>query len=356
MIRTFFKNLLSLFSNLFLAFFLIATILFLGCGQDPEAEATSKAEAETTAHHGAKPTVLVTKNDHNIEDSPTASADGEIPEFLPLGRLPYEELEIPVMDSLKLYGRLYDPSQKPESEDEDEDEDEEEAEPTEKYPLIILLHALNGNHRDWAELPARLVNQGYAVLLVDQRGHGKSALKGQSWRSFKDSQWKRLSDDTLRMISFFQDSEDYPQVDNSRVGVIGASIGANVALIAGARDNATDNKIKALITLSTGMKYKGLETTKPIYRYKSPLMMIASQNDKYAFESTQMLNRLHTGVKSIKLYKNIGHGTDMIRFFPELQKEIVQWLVTVLPPTPATIIYPDDEEDEDAEEEGEESH
>ncbi len=317
--------------------------LLMGCDNPPPAEETEASTPKKSAAIGFTAHSIAMDSDVEELSLPPSSHE---PGLIPIQQLPYEELELPVMGSQTLYGRLYDPFQKPESDDEDEESEEEEANPTEKYPLVILLHTLNGRYRDWEQLPARLVKAGYAVLVVDQRGHGKSALRGQTWRSFQDEQWKRLPDDVLRMITFFDGSEDYPQVDSNRVGLVGASLGANVALIAGARDNATEDRIKAMIVLSTGMEYKGLNATKPIYRYKSPLMMIASQNDKYAFESTQMLNRLHTGIKSVKLYKNIGHGTDMIRFFPELQKEIVQWLVITFPPTPAPITYPDDEDEE----------
>ncbi len=340
-------------------FVLAFVFLFLGCGGEAAVEETTAPKEKT--HSVSMAQSRPSGHDDGSEESASthSAKEGKLG-FIPLRRLPYEALEIPVMDSLVLYGRLYDPSQKPESENEDEDSEEEEDEEdgeepqlTEKYPLVILLHALGGGQGDWEQLPARLVHEGYAVLAVDQRGHGKSAQPGQSWRGFKSKEWQRFSADTIRMMAFFDESEDYPQVDASRVGLIGASIGANVALITSARDNATEHRVQAVVTLSAGLKYKGLEVTKSIYRYKNPLMMIASQNDKYAFESTQMLNRLHTGVKSIKLYKNIGHGTDMIRFFPELQTEIVQWLVGSLPPTSAPIIYPseDDEEGEDDEDE-----
>lgn len=312
-----------------------------GCSSEPE---ISHAK-DTHATGESEPRgIAVQYEDANgkISDTPPEKASGL--SFIPLAKLPYEEVEIPVSGQ-SLYGRLYDPFQKPENDEEEEEEaaeDEEDAAPTQKYPLVILLHALNGSFRDWDQLPARLVGKGYAVLAVDMRGHGNSAPRGRSWRNFSRTDWLKLPDDLRRILLFFTDSEDYPQVDGTRTAIIGASIGANTAIIAGSRNT---KNIRALVALSAGREYKGLEITTPIYDYHNALLMVASQNDAYAFESTQLLYRLPRGPKTLQLYKNIGHGTDMIRFFPELQATVTQWLVDHFPPTPAPILYPDEDEE-----------
>ncbi len=77
--------------------------------------------------------------------------------------------------------------------------------------------------------------------------------------------------------------------------------------------------------------------------------MVASQNDLASFESTQILYRIVRGPKDLQLYRNIGHGTDMIRFYPALQDKVVSWLSSAVPPTEMVIEYPPDEEDFDEE-------
>ncbi len=316
-----------------------------GCGGEPGAGHEGDPHAADNTHAQPKGiAVQYQQGDGEVSDTPP-KPQVDLP-FIPLHQLPYEEVTIPVSGQ-SLYGRLYDPSQKPVSDDDEEEEyaeEDEEALPTEKYPLVILLHALNGSHRDWDQLPARLVKEGYAVLALDLRGHGKSAPRGRSWRNFSRADWLKIPDDIRRTLLFFTDSEEYPQVDGTRTALIGASIGANAAIIAGSRNT---EHIKAIAALSAGREYKGLEVTTPIYDYTNALLMVASQNDAYAFESTGLLYRLPRGPKTLQLYKSIGHGTDMIRFYPELQATVVQWLSDHFPPTPAPIIYPEEEDEEE---------
>ena len=132
------------------------------------------------------------------------------------------------------------------------------------------------------------------------------------------------------MHRFFEHNEDFPQVDGTRTVLIGASIGANTAIIAASHDNT---HVRGVVTISVGMDTKGLATTQPIYRYQNALLMLASQNDPVPFEATELLYRLAGGDKSIQLYKKLGHGTDMIRFSGEVQRVIVEWLVAHVPPT-----------------------
>ena len=331
-----------------IALILLIGIGFSGCGEAPPEEGAEGEHAEEAAEAEMAHASVAEDDDDGGNAYPEEV--GKVFDFLPMSRLPYEEFEIPVMDSQHIYARLYDPSQKGDEEDESEDGAEK------KYPLVILLHSLNGSHRDWGQLPARLVDAGYAVLTPDMRGHGKSTRFGPSWRLFKSRDWGRLPDDTVSMMKFFKNNEDYPQVDVTRTAVIGASVGANAALEAGAQDNATDSFIKAIVCLSAGLDYKSLEATKPIYRYKNSLLMIASQNDTYAYDSTKMLHRLHTGPQSVLFFKDIGHGTDMVQFFPKLQDKVLEWLTKNNPPTAAEIVDPYDEEESDGEDMEEVSH
>lgn len=279
--------------------------------------------------------------------------------------LPYEEFMIPVADGFTMYGRLYDPSQPIELDDEEEDGDEEEDDgedvalddeeledidpPIYKYPLVILMHGLNGSHMDWFAMPARLVEKGYAVLAIDLRGHGLKARYG--WRNFKPIEWEQTPKDIPMMMRYLQKMclEDFPQMDLDRVAFMGAGFGANVAINGAAKP---EHNVKAMILLSPSLSYKGMEMVRPLHRYENPVLFIASQNDEGPFEDSKILFRLARGKRALELYRGLGHGTDMIRFYPELQSKMVSWLTEFLPPQ--SILVPpqlDDEEEDDSEEE-----
>lgn len=325
-----------------------------GCKQlEPEASHSEAPESGMdilsnggTEAGGAAPVHHEESDDDSSHDTGKTSS-----ETISIQKLPYIEVRIPVYNRNSLYGKLYDPWQQPEpeeSEDEedimDESDDEEEARPVFKYPLVVLLHSLNGSHRDWGTLPVKLVQAGYAVLAIDMRGHQRSALRGRGWRNFTQADWPKLVSDLALLLNYFPNLDEYPQVDKTRTVFIGSSLGANAALLAAAKN---EKEVKAVVALSPGIDYKGLNTVKAVYRYQNPILMVASQNDLSSFESTQILYRIVRGPKDLQLYRNIGHGTDMIRFYPALQDKVVKWLEKTVPASEQLIEYPPEEEDDE---------
>lgn len=192
---------------------------------------------------------------------------------------PYEDVEVMMPDTVLIHGRLYDPSQlltsvSPHTDDDSEADvvDDPDPENVTKYPLVILIHGLNGTHADWGNLPEVLVKKGYAVLAMDLRGHGESDrnIKGHriSWRTFKGKQWEELPRDVDRVVRYLKQEQEFPQVDTSRVALVGAKLGGNVAIIAASRMKA---EAKSLVILSAGINYKGLDTSRAIVTSQPPL-------------------------------------------------------------------------------------
>lgn len=285
---------------------------------------------------------------------------GEEPEPLDLNKLlpeamrnlPYEEVSIPMKDQMVIYGRLYDPSLKPEGEEAEEPPTDEEGNYTgPKYPLVILLHGLNRDHKTWSDLPASLVKAGYAVFAMDLRGHGKSTVTTRkrrvSWRLFKKEHWLLLSKDVNEVIQYFQKGEDYPQVDGRTVGLIGEKLGSNVAVYA-ARD--MHDAVKSMILISPGLDYKGIIPSQAIVDYTNPALLITSQDDIYSYQSTERLYNWLLGHKALQVYKKIGDGSDMLSNRTSLGSQMTEWLVKNMPPG-STANYSDAKHEEHTAEE-----
>lgn len=279
------------------------------------------------------------KAEEPAEAPPAAEEESGPPDetaLLPpaMKNLPYEEVTIPLKDQLIIYGRLYDPSMKPEGEEGDTaaaaSEDEEYKGP--KYPLIILLHGLNRDHVVWSDLPASLVKAGYAVYAMDLRGHGKSLATTHkhkvNWRLLKPEDWQKLPKDVGEVIQYFQKGEDYPQVDGNTVGLIGEKLGANVAVYT-ARDK--HDAVKALVLISPGLDYKGIIPSQAIVDYTNPALLIAGQDDPYSYQSTERLYNWLLGPKAMQVYKKIGSGSDMLSNRTSLGSQITEWLTHKMP-------------------------
>lgn len=320
-------------------------LVWSGCGEEKPTDEEQAAEAQQEEHGG---------HSSGGEDD----EDGDGPHFAHLSdqmrNLPYEEITIQTHDRLYLYGRLYDPSQGLVDEEEEEitASDEEEDEPP-QYPLVILLHPLNGNYMEWGDLPFQLVKNGYAVFAPDLRGHGRSirypGKRKQIWRTMTAAEWKAMPKDITSILQFFsRATEDYPQVDTRRVALVGANFGANLALNAASQNRSA---VKAVVLLSPGMEYKGLNINPAVLYYQNPLMIMAGQEDPYVSNAAELMYKWAQGPKSIRIYRAVGQGADMLKADPSIMQEVVTWLNERFPAIPYTPPPPPEEAEED---EGEE--
>ena len=110
-------------------------------------------------------------------------------------------------------------------------------------PVIIALHMLNSKRAAYEPIIPDLHSAGFAVLNVDMRGHGDSG-GSQVW----DAAIADISD----WISWL-DAED--MIGEGGLAIMGASIGANVAIIS----CATNAVCAGAIALSPGLDYRGVK-------------------------------------------------------------------------------------------------
>jgi pimeloyl-ACP methyl ester carboxylesterase len=181
------------------------------------------------------------------------------------------------------------------------------------FPGVILLHMLGSDRQVWQEvgLTEALLADGYAVLALDMRGHGESG---------SERDWDKADDDLLRVWDYFAGLED---VDEGRTAVIGASIGANMAL----RTGASQPAIKTVALLSPGLDYRRVTTDDAIVLYGSrPILIVASEEDQYAADSSRTLAEMAQGEVVLQLYNGAGHGTAMFGPQPDLTDLLLDWL------------------------------
>ena len=155
----------------------------------------------------------------------------------------------------------------------------------------ILLHGLGSNKQEWLDFARRLAERGDGFLIYDARGHGESVHRAHGgaidYREFRTlgvgSEWDGMADDLRSAVGFLASRFS---LDVRRIAVGGASLGANVALVyAGRRP-----EVPALLLLSPGLQYAGVEIEEAFRRYgKRPLFMAASPADAYAYESVRRL-------------------------------------------------------------------
>ena len=140
--------------------------------------------------------------------------------------------------------------------------------PRQPAPAVILLHMQTRSRDDWQAFAHRLADSGIHALAIDFRGHGGSAAGPAG----NDGQ-PNLS----RLVLDVQAARNYlagrPEaVRGSAIGLLGASIGANVAIL----HAAGDGSIRSLALLSPGLDYRSLRTEAALRKYGTRPALLAA--------------------------------------------------------------------------------
>ena len=182
---------------------------------------------------------------------------------------------------------------------------------------VILLPMLGKTKESMDYMAQFLYALGYKAVAVDYRGHGGSEL---NWQSFR-------SKDFANMVYDVKAARDFLLAHKvKRIAIIGASIGANVAL----NHTATDQQIRTSILLSPGIDYRGVKIDYSIPDIKVPILVFTSKKDQYSFISTQHLQKLCSSPNiKIECLEGEGHGMELISN-KETKKQVLaciqEWL------------------------------
>jgi len=185
---------------------------------------------------------------------------------------------------------------------------------------ILLLHILPGNRGDLDNFAEFLWQNDYNILNIDERGHGDSeAWSGEvgSWQEFIQSDYDKMIYDAEAATEWLKN-----KIPGTAIALIGGSIGANIAMIFGAK-----HQPKIIIALSPGLDYKGIKTEIAARNYRQNLLIVASRDNLNAFESSERLFEIsNASHKEFVKYENAGHATRMLEAEPELKNKILDFL------------------------------
>jgi len=186
-------------------------------------------------------------------------------------------------------------------------------------PAVVLLHMQTRTRHDWDNVADRLASRGFVALSIDLRGHGESA----SGPTGAGDGLTALQADAMAALRFLATR---PGLVNGRIAMVGASVGANLAALAG----AADSSVRALVLLSPGLDYRGLRIETAMTRFNDrPALILVSQEDSYSLRSARILAG-GSGLVELRVLEGAGHGTVMFSRVPDLVSSLVDWLATRL--------------------------
>ncbi len=177
---------------------------------------------------------------------------------------------------------------------------------------LLLLHGAYEDSNSWNDFRKIAQDEGYAVFTVDFRGHGQS----DGEKTFVEA----MDNDVDAALDWLENSLD---VSKQQITLIGESLGANLALRAGARYP----EIPAVILLSPGMLLWEINISEAIVSYGSrPLLLVASEEDSYPAATVLQLDEQAQGFHELLLFSGAEHGTKMLEANANLSLRILNWL------------------------------
>jgi dienelactone hydrolase len=168
-----------------------------------------------------------------------------------------------------------------------------------RFPTIIGLHGSGGGHASMAE-PARLLaGQGYAVYVLHYfERTGTVEIDGLPTIARNFPAWMKTLWDAVSFVA------GQPAVNPERIGLLGFSLGAYLALSAA----AIDSRVKIVVDYFGGFP----KEMKLFMRRLCPVLILHGEQDQTvpvaeAYYLQQILEKKQIPYE-MKIYPGVGHG------------------------------------------------
>lgn len=176
-------------------------------------------------------------------------------------------------------------------------------------PAVVLVPMLGRTKEDWNSVADRLAEAGIHALAIDLPSPtlpGDGSLSG----------WAQdISTAVMYLVT-------RPEGRASTVGLLGASLGANLAVLAA----AGDGYVQSLALLSPTLDYRGVRIEGAFRQYGArPALLVASLSDPYAARSVRVLTERSTTTHEVQWSEAAAHGTLLLSSDPALSGHLVDW-------------------------------
>lgn len=196
-----------------------------------------------------------------------------------------------------------------------------------EFKTVVLLHSLGYSSEWWEDLPQNLIANGYAVLTIDLRGHGKSVYNSKliknSWKSMTNSAFAKYPDDVISIIEKVK-SENRKTKFFDNWAIVGADIGASTAIMA---TEQIQYKPKTIVMLSPVVEARGLYIpVKLAHLDKIDIFSISGKNETSAQNAEIYLEKFAQAAFVKYTSEANSSGMLMLKNDEYLSKIITTWI------------------------------
>jgi pimeloyl-ACP methyl ester carboxylesterase len=218
---------------------------------------------------------------------------------------PIADVRLTTTDGVKIVGSYYPPSGA-------------------KAKAVILLHMLGRDRADWRHFARKAAAANIACLAIDLRGHGQSIVGANNanlaWKNFKDEKFMGMTSDVQAAYDWLLKQRE---IDPAHVGIVGASIGANIAAIYAADH---PQQIRSVVLLSPGLAYHSVKPAAAVAKFPGKMLFYAAPGDDYAYDSVKQLAASAADRSEVRELPGDAHGTQLFDKYPDTVDKIVAWL------------------------------
>jgi dienelactone hydrolase len=175
---------------------------------------------------------------------------------------------------------------------------------------VVLVPMLGGSKEDWQTVAQRLADAQIAALAIDLPAtslpDAPGALAG----------WHR---DVRAALNYLATRGD---IRPDAMGVAGASLGANLTVLAA----VADARVRSIALVSPSLDYRGVRIETALRQYGArPALLIGSLKDPYTARSIRELTHEAAGPREARWADSRAHGMALLASEPDLVNALVEW-------------------------------
>ena len=183
-------------------------------------------------------------------------------------------------------------------------------------PAVILVPMLGRSKDDWQGVAQRLADANINALALD--------LPALSLPTDPE-ELLAWHEDIRAAVAFLAGRP--ADIRPGAVGLAGASLGANLAVIAA----AADTSVRSIALVSPSLDYRGVRIDAPLRQYGArPALLMASLLDPYSARSVRELVQDAPGPREVRWSSVLAHGTVLLSRDPDLVQSLVEWFQLTL--------------------------
>lgn len=215
-------------------------------------------------------------------------------------------------------------------------------------PVVLLIHDKGRQGRDFEEpiselegksLAEKLRQDGYAVLILDLRGHGANPRPA---KELGPKDWQAMTADLESAYTFLLDRHNHRELNLAKFAAIGLGTGANLLAHWAARPDAAiaaippgtgsrPSDLAAVVLISPladaqGMK---LETSLPLFASRLPALVVVGDKDAPSYDAVKAQQKVieRNRLSKIAYVENSPLAShQLLRFGPKVTEPLLRFL------------------------------